>query len=170
MVFLATTLSGEVNAVAEGPEPLSDQQFKAWSAFLRAQAELIKTLDRELEADQGLPIAFFDVLAQLSRAGGRLRMSELADAVLLSRSGVTRLVDRMVRAGLVRREECPEDRRALYSTLTPEGERALAQALPVHVQGVADHFGRHLSEEEAKTMAAAFGRMLATSDGGADAC
>ena len=150
------------------PEPLSDRQFEAWKAFLRAQSWLIRTLDRELIAEQGLPITFFDVLAQLSAAGGRLRMSELADAVLLSRSGVTRLVDRMVRAGLVRREACETDRRASYATLTTEGEQVLAEALPVHVQGIADHFGRHLSEEEAKTLAAALGRMVASTDG--DAC
>jgi DNA-binding MarR family transcriptional regulator len=154
--------------VAGTPEPLSDQQFEAWKAFLRAQAGLIRALDRELIAEQGLPITFFDVLAQLSAAGGRLRMSELADAVLLSRSGVTRLVDRMVRAGLVRREQCPEDRRSLYATLTLDGERALAQALPVHVQGVAHHFGRHLSDEEAKTLAAALNRMVTSPAG--DAC
>jgi DNA-binding MarR family transcriptional regulator len=155
--------------MAAPPEPLSEHQFEAWKAFLRAQAGLIRTLDRELVAEQGLPITFFDVLAQLSAAGGRLRMSELADAVLLSRSGVTRLVDRMVRAGLVRREQCPEDRRALYATLTPEGERALAEALPVHVAGIAQHFGRHLNDEQAKTLAAALNRMV-TSPEGEDGC
>jgi DNA-binding MarR family transcriptional regulator len=147
---------------------LSDQQFEAWKAFLRAQAELIRTLDRELEAERGLPITFFDVLAQLNQAGGQLRMSELADAVLLSRSGVTRLVDRMERAGLVRREACATDRRASYATLTPEGKRAFRQAKPVHLRGIADHFARHLSDEEAKTLAAALGRMLPSDDG--DAC
>src|SRR5918996_2976311 len=105
--------------MAGPPEPLSDQQFEAWKAFLRAQAGLITTLDRELVAEQGLPITFFDVLVQLSVAGGRLRMSELADAVVLSRSGVTRLVDRMVRAGLVAREACPHDRRSLDAGATP---------------------------------------------------
>jgi DNA-binding MarR family transcriptional regulator len=149
--------------------PLGDQQFEAWKAFLRAQAELISTLDRELQAERGLPITFFDVLIQLSQAGGRLRMSELADAVLLSRSGVTRLVDRMVRDGLVRREACPTDRRSMYATLTAKGKRALAQARPVHIRGVAEHFGRHLSEEEAKTVAAALGRMVSSPDG-EDAC
>jgi DNA-binding MarR family transcriptional regulator len=149
--------------------PLGDQQFEAWKAFLRAQAGLISTLDRELQAERGLPITFFDVLIQLSQAGGRLRMSELADAVLLSRSGVTRLVDRMVRDGLVRREACPTDRRSMYATLTAKGKRALAQARPVHLRGVAEHFGRHLSEEEAKTVAAALGRMVSSPDGD-DAC
>jgi DNA-binding MarR family transcriptional regulator len=154
-------------ARVQTPE-LSEEQLDAWKAFLRAQAELIRTLDRELEAERGLPITFFDVLAQLSQAGGRLRMSELADAVLLSRSGVTRLVDRMVRNGLVRREACPTDRRASYATLTPAGKRALKQAMPVHFRGIAEHFGRHLSCDEAKTLAAALGRMAPSPDG--DAC
>src|SRR5215211_1085273 len=151
-------------AGARAPE-LSNEQFEAWRAFLRAQAALISTLDRELEAEQGLPITFFDVLIQLSQAGGRLRMSELADAVLLSRSGVTRLVDRMVRAGLVRREACPEDRRSLYAALTPEGTRALKRARPFHLRGVAEHFGRHLTDDEAKTIAAALGRIAPSPDG-----
>jgi DNA-binding MarR family transcriptional regulator len=150
-------------ARAASPE-LGDQQLDAWRAFLRAQSELIRTLDRELEAEQGLPIAFFDVLAQLTQAGGRLRMSELADAVLLSRSGVTRLVDRMERDGLVKREHCPTDRRAMYTTITPVGKRALAKARPVHLRGVAEHFGRHLTDEEAKTLAAALGRIVQDGD------
>jgi DNA-binding MarR family transcriptional regulator len=155
-------------ARTRAPE-LSDQQFEAWKAFIRAQSELVQTLNQELEADQGIPLTFFDVLAQLSLAGGRLRMSELADAVVISRSGVTRLVDRMVRAGLVRREACPEDRRSMYATITPEGKRALARARPSHLRGVAEHFGRHLSDDEAKTLAAALGRMAPSPDGG-EAC
>jgi DNA-binding MarR family transcriptional regulator len=151
------------------PAELSDQHFEAWKAFIRAQAELIQTLSRELEAEQGLPLTFYDVLIQLSIAGGRLRMSELADAVVLSRSGVTRLVDRMVRDGLVRREACPEDRRSLYATLTPAGRRALKRARPFHLRGVAEHFGRHLSDDEAKIIAAALGR-IAPSPDGEEAC
>lgn len=155
-------------ARAKAPR-IGDEQLDAWRAFLRAHSELIRTLDRELEAEQGFPITFFDVLAQLAQAGGRLRMSELADAVLLSKSGVTRLVDRMVKAGLVKREHCPTDRRAMYATITPDGKRALAKARPVHLRGVAEHFARHLDDEEAKTLAAALGRMLPDGAGG-DAC
>jgi DNA-binding MarR family transcriptional regulator len=169
MVAPAIEPVGKVNSMASTTAPrLSDEQLDAWKAFIRAQSEVLSTLDRELEAERGLPITFFDVLAQLSQAGGRLRMSELADAVLLSRSGVTRLIDRMERAGLVRREHCPTDRRALYATLTPEGKRALRQAQPVHFRGIAEHFARHLSCDEAKTLAAALGRMAPSSDG--DAC
>jgi DNA-binding MarR family transcriptional regulator len=146
---------------------LGDEQFEAWKAFLRAQSELLRVLNKELEAEQGLPLTFFDVLIQLSRAGGRLRMSDLADAVLLSRSGVTRLVDRMERDGLVRRETCREDRRSMYATLTPAGLKALKQAEPVHLRGVAEHFARHLGDEEAKTIAAALGRMVSREG---DAC
>jgi DNA-binding MarR family transcriptional regulator len=149
---------------ARAPE-LSEEQLDAWKAFIRAQAEVLHTLSRELEADQGLPLTYYDVLAQLSFAGGRLRMSELADAVVLSRSGVTRLVDRMERDGLVRREACPEDRRSMYAALTPKGKRALEQARPVHFQGIAEHFARHLSDDEAKTLTAALGRMAPSPDG-----
>jgi DNA-binding MarR family transcriptional regulator len=150
--------------VTGGAEPLSDQQFEAWKAFLRAHAAVLRVLDDELEAEQGIPLTYFDVLIQLWRAGGRLRMSELAHAVLLSRSGVTRLVDRMDRDGLVCREPCPTDRRALYAVLTSEGTEALQKALPVHLRGIAEHFGRHLSDREAKTLSTALDRLVASRD------
>lgn len=156
--------SEKVDPVAGSAEPLSDQQFEAWKAFLRAHAAVMRVLDDELEAEQGIPLTYFDVLIQLWRAGGRLRMSDLADAVLLSRSGITRLVDRMGRDGLVRREPCPTDRRALYAVLTPEGKTALQKALPVHLRGVAEHFARHLSDREAKTLSAALGRLVPSRD------
>ena len=150
-------------ARARAPQ-INDEQLDAWRAFLGAQAEVLHTLSKELEEEQGLPLTFYDVLAQLSRAGGRLRMSKLADAVVLSRSGVTRLVDRMVRAGLVRREACPTDRRSSYAVLTPAGKKALKQASPVHARGIEEHFARHVSDDEAKTLAAVFGRMVASPD------
>jgi DNA-binding MarR family transcriptional regulator len=147
-----------------GIEPLTDPQFEAWKAFLRAHAAVLRVLDDELEAEQGIPLTYFDVLIQLWRAGGRLRMSDVADAVVLSRSGVTRLVDRMARDGLVRREPCPTDRRALYAVLTPKGKKALQKALPVHLRGIAEHFARQLSDREAKTLSAALGRLVPTRD------
>jgi DNA-binding MarR family transcriptional regulator len=150
--------------VTAGTEPLTDPQFEAWKAFLRAHAAVLRVLDDELEAEQGIPLTYFDVLIQLWRAGGRLRMSDVADAVVLSRSGVTRLVDRMARDGLVRREPCPTDRRALYAVLTPKGKKALQKALPVHLRGIAEHFARQLSDREAKTLSAALGRLVPTRD------
>ncbi len=140
--------------------PLNDQEMAAWRAFLRAQVTVLGALERELESERGLPIAFYDVLVVLSEAdGGRLRMSELAKRVVLSRSGVTRLVDRMEREGLVQREQCPADRRGYETVITAEGREVLRKAWPVHARGVAEHFARHLSKEEADVIADALGRM-----------
>jgi DNA-binding MarR family transcriptional regulator len=140
--------------------PLNDQEMAAWRAFLRAQATVLGALERELESERGLPIAFYDVLVVLSEAdGGRLRMSELARRVVLSRSGVTRLVDRMEREGLVRREQCPADRRGYETVITAEGREVLRKAWPVHARGVAEHFARHLTKEDAEVVAEALGRM-----------
>ena len=142
-------------------EALSGRELAAWRAFVRAHAALVGTLERQLEAERGMPIAFYDVLAQLSEAdGGRLRMRELAEAVLLSRSGLTRLVDRMERAGLVSRERCADDRRGAYATITGAGRKALRQASPVHARGVAEHFARHLSREETDVLAGALERLV----------
>lgn len=113
----------------------------AWQAFLRAHAVLIRTLERELVAAEGLPLAEYDVLVQLDQAPeGRLRMAQLADRVLLSRSGLTRLVERMEAAGLVRREVCPSDARGAFATMTQEGGRQLARSSVVHLRSLQDHF------------------------------
>jgi DNA-binding MarR family transcriptional regulator len=141
-------------------EAVSGRELAAWRAFLRAHAALVGTLERELETQRGMPIAFYDVLAQLSEADGRLRMRELAEAVLLSRSGLTRLVDRMERAGYVSRERCNEDRRGAFATITPAGRKALRHASPVHTRGVAEHFARHLSREETDVLTGALERLV----------
>ncbi|MDP9496424.1 MAG: MarR family transcriptional regulator, partial [Actinomycetota bacterium] len=92
----------------------------AWRTFLRAHAVLVRRLEAELVAEHDLPLASYDVLVQLSEAPQqRLRMTELADRVLLSRSGLTRLVDRLVRDGLVERQACSEDARGMLAVLTP---------------------------------------------------
>ena len=122
---------------------LSPLELGAWTGFLRAHAALVHELDRQLETSHGLPLTQYEVLLHLERAPEhRLRMSELARSVLLSQSGVTRLVDRLQQRGLVVREPCPEDRRVLYARLTPEGAAALAEARPTHLAGVRDHFFR----------------------------
>jgi DNA-binding MarR family transcriptional regulator len=139
--------------------PLSDEEMAAWRAFLRAQSTVLSALERELEAERGLPIAFYDVLVVLSEAGGHLRMSELADGVVLSRSGVTRLVDRMEREGYVKREQCPSDRRGTEAVITPEGRKVLRQSWPVHARGVAEHFAKHVDASELKVLTEALGRM-----------
>ena len=140
---------------------LSEQQMLAWRRFLRAHALVTRRLESDLLAEQRLPLASYDVLVQLVEAPERrLRMSELAERVLLSRSGLTRLVDRLEREGLVRREACDSDARGLFTVLTEEGLARLREASPVHLRGVADHAVGRLDEDEAAALAGLLGRML----------
>lgn len=134
--------------------PVAPGQLGAWRAFLEAYAVTLDVLERELRSGADLPLAWYDVLVQLAEApDGRLRMQELADAVLLSKSGVTRLVDRMERAGLVERARCADDRRGTFATLTAAGRSRLRAAAPTHLAGVHAHFAAHLDDEEAATLA-----------------
>ncbi|MFU8841112.1 MAG: MarR family winged helix-turn-helix transcriptional regulator [Nitriliruptoraceae bacterium] len=134
--------------------PVAPGQLDAWRAFLEAYAVTLDVLERELRAGADLPLTWYDVLVQLAEAPeGRLRMQELAEAVLLSKSGVTRLVDRMERAGLVERTRCSDDRRGTFATLTRAGRDRLRAAAPTHLAGVQTHFAAHLDDEEAATLA-----------------
>ena len=134
-----------------------DPRLGAWRAFLRAHARLVRDLERELQAEQGMALTDYDVLVQLSAADERrLRMSELADQLLLSRSGVTRLVDRLVAEGLVERVTCESDRRGQWASLTDSGYERLRRASPTHLRGVAEHFLDRLPPDDL----AALGRML----------
>ena len=140
---------------------LSPLELGAWAGLLRAHAGLVHELDRQLEAAHGLPLTQYEVLLHLEGAPEhRLRMSELARSVLLSQSGVTRLVDRLQQRGLVVREPCPEDRRVLYARLSADGARALAAARPTHLAGVRDLFLRHFDEAELKTLADTWERLV----------
>ncbi len=126
-----------------------DPRLAAWSAFLRAHAQVVRELERELQAEQGMALTDYDVLVQLANAGERrLRMSELADRLLLSRSGVTRLVDRLEAGGLVERMSCDTDRRGQWASLTDAGYDRLRSASPTHLRGVASHFLDRLSPQE----------------------
>ena len=139
-----------------------DAQLAAWRALLEAHAAVTDLLERELEQERGLPLSKFEVLLQLAEApGGRLRMLELAQSVLLSKSGLSRLVDRMEEAELVRRERCPSDRRGAYAVLTDEGRRVLRRAAQVHLRGIKEHFTSHLDENEIRVLTAALGKVNA---------
>ena len=117
-------------------EELTGTELGAWRGLLRVHAALVRELDAELDAAHDLPLSSYDVLIYLQAAPGRrLRMAELADSVLLSRSGVTRLVDRLEREGLIVRDTCASDGRGLYAVLTDEGEALLASARPTHLGG-----------------------------------
>ena len=136
------------------------EQMGPWEAMIRTVGSLLKTFDRELMDSIGLPLAWYDVLVQLFGApDGRLRMQALADSVVLSRSGVTRLIDRMEREGLVRREPCPEDRRGYYAILTDQGREMFDRANPIHETGIHEHFTRHLDDTDLQAVAVAFAKV-----------
>ncbi|HEY8374778.1 MAG TPA: MarR family transcriptional regulator [Pseudonocardiaceae bacterium] len=124
------------------------EELAAWRAFLRAHARVTRSLEAELLAEQRLSLAAYDVLVQLDAAPGhRLRMTELADAVLLSRSGVTRLVERLERAGLVVRERSDSDGRGVVAVITQRGRERLRTATGTHLAGVARHFASVVEDQ-----------------------
>ncbi|WP_327089553.1 MarR family transcriptional regulator [Nonomuraea sp. NBC_01738] len=126
-------------------EGLSLQELAVWRALQRAQVRVTRHLEAELLVAHDLPLASYDVLMQLAEAPERrLRMNDLADRVLLSRSGLTRLIDRLQRDGLVAREACASDARGLFAVLTDEGEVRLAEATPTYLGGVRSQFLDHL--------------------------
>ena len=146
---------------ADREEP-DELRLAAWRAFLNAHASVVAAIERELAAGGFVPLTWYDVLVALWEAPEhRLRLHELARAVVLSRSGLTRLVDRLEGAGLLRREPCADDRRGAYAVLTLDGEATLRRTWPVYARGIVAHFARHLSDDEARTLAEALGRVWA---------
>jgi DNA-binding MarR family transcriptional regulator len=137
-------MSGQVTQQA-----VTGEAVQAWRSFLEAHALLVDALERELMEEQGLPLAFYEVLVRLAgEPEGRLRMQDLAGRLLLSRSGFTRLCDRMETGGLLQRTRCPSDRRGVYAEITIPGREALEAAAPVHMRGVQEHFARHLGSPD----------------------
>lgn len=131
-----------------------------WRTFLRVQRRLINRLEDDLQVKHDLPLAWYDVLVRLVEADGRrLRMSELAERVMLSPSGLTRLVDRLVSEGLVRREHAERDARGFYAVLTDAGYERLRAASGTHLRGIRDHVIARYSDEELTTLARLLGRL-----------
>lgn len=119
----------------------TDARLASWRAFLRAHARVTRQIERELQAEQGLALADYDLLAQLAASPGRrLRMGELAERLVLSRSGITRLVDRLEAGGLVERRDCETDRRGQWAAITETGRARLRGARRTHQRCVARHF------------------------------
>jgi DNA-binding MarR family transcriptional regulator len=134
---------------------LTDEELAAWKGMLRAHASLVRTLDAELAREHDLPLSSYEVLLYLNDAdGGRMRMSDLADSVLLSRSGLTRLVDRLERGGLLKRERCESDQRGLFAEITDDGRRAFAAARQTHLDGVRRLFLDRFTRDELKALGA----------------
>jgi DNA-binding MarR family transcriptional regulator len=129
------------------------EQLAVWRAFLRAHSSITRVLEAELVAEQELSLASYDVLVQLAEAPDRrLRMTELADAVVLSRSGVTRLVDRLEKGGLVARCPVETDGRGVAAHLTDAGLNRLRTASRTHLRGIAHHFAERLDDADLHTL------------------
>jgi DNA-binding MarR family transcriptional regulator len=140
---------------------LSGRELRAWRGLLRAHASLVKALDAQMEAAHGLPLTSYEVLLALADAEeGRMRMHDIASTVLLSRSGLTRLVDRLERDGLVQRASCECDARGSYAVLTDAGREKLADARATHLAGVRALFLRHFADDELDALGEMWSRVL----------
>lgn len=147
--------------VQDAPRGLTPTELHAWRAFLRAHATVTRRLEAELVAEHDLPLASYDVLVQLSEAPDRrLRMTQLAERVLLSRSGLTRLADRLERDGWIAREACPSDARGTLAVLTDAGLAKLETAWPTHRRGVAEHVTGRLTADEIATLGALLDKVV----------
>jgi DNA-binding MarR family transcriptional regulator len=165
--------SGTADTTVPGAaDRLSQVELAAWYGFLRAHSGLIAQLDRELEAGHGMALRSYEVLLKLAQADeGRLRMSELADAVVLSRSGLTRLVDRLEAEGYVERRRCPSDARGAHAIITQAGRERLRDAVGTHVTSVRRLFLDRFSETELRTLAGLWERLeLEAPAAGAPGC
>jgi len=147
--------------VPTGEAELDEVELAAWRGLLRVHAALVRELDAELDTRHGLPLSSYEVLRTLRKApDGRLRMAELAEHVLLSRSGMTRLIDRLEREGMVTRSTCDKDGRGCYAVLTDEGLVTVDRARTTHLAVVRTGFLRHFSEEEMRELGTLWERVL----------
>ena len=130
-----------------------DKKVEAWAHFLRSYKVLLERIEEELVSEKLPPLEWYDVLLELRLAPDRqLRLSELADSVLLSRSNLTRLCDRMEKKGLIKRRQCSDDGRGLYAVLTPQGAELQKRMWPVYASAIAKHFGNKLSVADAQRL------------------
>ena len=151
--------------------PLTDAELGAWRGLLRTHAMLVKRLDAELEAAHGLPLTSYEVLLHLADAPERkMRMCDVADSVLLSRSGLTRLIDRLERDGFVERVSCADDARGAFAQLTDEGLAKLQSARSTHLDGIREHFLQHFSAAELELLGDAWSRVAGTAAQAGPAC
>jgi DNA-binding MarR family transcriptional regulator len=140
---------------------VKENKLNAWKAFLKAHRAVIDKIENDLENAGTVPLTSYDVLLELSQAPERkLRMSDLAAQVVLSRSGLTRLVDRLEKEGMLKREADPNDRRGTQAVLTQLGFEALKQAWPNYAQGINKYFAEIISEQEARVVAKALEKLL----------
>lgn len=146
---------------------MTERRLETWERFLRAHATIARSLDGDLVREHGMTLSDYDVLVQLARsADGCLRPSELAERVLLTRSGITRVLARLEKDELVARRSCPDDGRVTYATITPEGREKLRSARRTHLRGIRERFSDRLDEGEVEALAAVFERLAAPTSRG----
>ncbi|MBX7186396.1 MAG: MarR family winged helix-turn-helix transcriptional regulator [Vicinamibacteria bacterium] len=148
---------------------LSEPEGLAWSGFLRSHALITRQLDADLRAAGGLTLSEFEILLHLAGAGGERRMAQIAHDLVLTGGGVTRIVARLEKEGLIERRSCPKDGRGIFAVLTPRGRAKQLAAQKVHLEGVRRFFLSHASDGEIRLLGRLFGRALSamTADGAA---
>src|SRR6266516_2575747 len=139
----------------------SPERLRAWRLYFESALALIDVLDAELERDAGIPMRWYDALVQLEEAPDGLRMNELAERILYSKSGFTRVVDRMEEAGLVQRVRPENYRRSILVILTDQGRTTMEHARRHHRHGIEQHFSRHLADSDIKSLNRAFEKVSA---------
>ena len=140
---------------------LSDEQLVAWKSLLNAHAAVVGAIETKLAAADEIPLTWYDVLWALKKRGdeGCLRFRELQDEIVLSRSALSRLIDNLAKAGLVRKSPCEDDARGIDVTLTDRGQKALASAWPVYSEGIVENFAQRLTLEDCVQLAAILGKV-----------
>jgi DNA-binding MarR family transcriptional regulator len=150
--------------LSHGEQPLSSpssERLRAWRLYFESALALIDVLDAELERDAGIPLRWYDALVHLEETPDGLRMNELAERILYSKSGFTRVIDRMEDAGLVRRVRPENDRRSILVVLTEDGRKTVESARRHHRQGIEQHFSRHLVDTDIKALTRALEKVSA---------
>src|SRR5688572_6862978 len=160
MTDTLATVAPTMASVSNDLRPLDATELRAWRGLLRAHAMLVKRLDAELESAHALPLTSYEVLLHLAKAEGcKMRMCDVAESVLLSRSGLTRLVDRLERDGFVERVSCADDARGAFARLTDAGRAKLEAASSTHLEGIRQHFLAHFEPSELAVLAGAWERV-----------
>ena len=142
--------------MATRPDP---DRLEVWRAFLEAHATITARLAAELEAVRVVPLGWYEVMLQLVEAGGRLRMQELSTRMIIHKSSLTRLVDRLEAAGLVARQPCVEDGRGHYAVITRDGRETFRRAAPLHLRGIQREFGQHLTDSDVIALQRVFAKL-----------
>lgn len=142
-----------------------EHRVEAWRALLLAHNAAVRAIESDVQRNGRIPLTWYDVLLELRGAGEQgLRMQEVAERVVLSRTRVSRLVDEMARSGLVRKQPDPADKRVTWAVINDEGRAALRETAPVYMRGIQEHFARYLTDEETAVITAALLRVAQAGD------